>query len=71
MRADQGVYEVTRPALCLLSFLTLHCRWQVVAPTGLAHATTADDQYDGFHIPKGATVWGNIKYVHGFRFYCG
>jgi hypothetical protein len=36
-------------------------RWQVVAPTGLAHATTADDEYEGFRIPKGATVWGNIK----------
>ncbi|KAI0032975.1 cytochrome P450 [Vararia minispora EC-137] len=38
-------------------------RWQVVAPTGLAHATTADDEYEGFHIPKGATVWGNINAI--------
>jgi len=38
-------------------------RWQVVAPTGLAHATTADDQYEGFHIPKGSTVWGNINAI--------
>jgi hypothetical protein len=38
-------------------------RWQVVAPTGLAHATTADDEYEGFRIPKGTTVWGNIKFI--------
>lgn len=36
-------------------------RWLVVAPIGLPHATTADDEYMGFSIPKGATVWANIK----------
>lgn len=36
-------------------------RWRVVAPIGLPHATTAEDEYMGFRIPKGATVWGNIK----------
>ena len=38
-------------------------RWRVVAPIGLAHATTREDTYMGYRIPKGATVWGNIKYV--------
>lgn len=38
-------------------------RWRVVAPIGLAHATTEDDMYMGYKIPKGSTVWGNIKCV--------
>lgn len=38
-------------------------RWRVVAPIGLAHATTEDDVYMGYKIPKGSTVWGNIKCV--------
>ncbi|KAL5114903.1 hypothetical protein ACEQ8H_007221 [Pleosporales sp. CAS-2024a] len=34
-------------------------RWHPVAPMGLAHATTADDQVDGYRIPKGAVVLAN------------
>lgn len=36
-------------------------RWLVVAPIGLPHATTAEDQYMGYRIPQGSTVWANIK----------
>lgn len=35
-------------------------RWAPVAPLGLRHRVTQDDTYEGFRIPKGATVIGNI-----------
>jgi len=35
-------------------------RWKPVLPLGVAHATTADDVYNGYFIPKGATVLSNI-----------
>jgi len=35
-------------------------RWGPVAPLGLRHRVTEDDVYQGYHIPKGATVIGNI-----------
>ncbi|KAG1734443.1 cytochrome P450 [Suillus paluster] len=37
-------------------------RWHPIAPMGIPHATSSDDMYDGYFIPKGATVicntWG-------------
>ncbi|KAJ7259512.1 cytochrome P450 [Mycena haematopus] len=35
-------------------------RWKPVFPLGVAHASTADDIYNGYLIPKGATVLSNI-----------
>ncbi|KAF7346390.1 O-methylsterigmatocystin oxidoreductase [Mycena sanguinolenta] len=35
-------------------------RWKPVGPLGIAHASTADDVYNGYFIPKGAIVIGNI-----------
>ncbi|KAJ6477370.1 cytochrome P450, partial [Mycena vitilis] len=35
-------------------------RWRPVLPLGVAHATSEDDVYDGYFIPKGATVLANI-----------
>jgi len=35
-------------------------RWKPVLPLGVAHATIADDVYEGYFIPKGATVLSNI-----------
>ncbi|KAF7798027.1 hypothetical protein EIP86_009239 [Pleurotus ostreatoroseus] len=38
-------------------------RWLVVAPIGLPHATTAEDEYMGYRIPQGSTVWANINSI--------
>lgn len=35
-------------------------RWQVVVPLGLAHRVTMDDEYMGYLIPKGSTIFVNI-----------
>ncbi|KAJ1300072.1 hypothetical protein OPQ81_002554 [Rhizoctonia solani] len=35
-------------------------RWCPVVPIGVPHATTNEDTYQGFRIPKGAMVIGNI-----------
>ncbi|KIJ68050.1 hypothetical protein HYDPIDRAFT_83068 [Hydnomerulius pinastri MD-312] len=34
-------------------------RWHPVVPLGIPHATVDDDVYEGYHIPKGATVLAN------------
>jgi len=34
-------------------------RWHPVVPLGIPHATIDDDIYEGYYIPKGATVIGN------------
>ncbi|KAI0052441.1 cytochrome P450 [Auriscalpium vulgare] len=34
-------------------------RWRLVLPLGVAHATTENDVYNGYFIPKGATVLPN------------
>ncbi|KAG2154435.1 cytochrome P450 [Suillus bovinus] len=34
-------------------------RWFPVVPLGVAHATVNDDVYEGYYIPKGATVMAN------------
>ncbi|KAG2038735.1 cytochrome P450 [Suillus americanus] len=49
-------------------------RWHPVGPIGIAHATSSDDIFNGYFIPKGATVVSNIwaisqdekRYVFGF-----
>ncbi|CAA7269889.1 unnamed protein product [Cyclocybe aegerita] len=35
-------------------------RWKAITPLGLSHSTTEDDVYQGYYIPKGATVVPNI-----------
>jgi len=35
-------------------------RWNPVTPIGLPHATTEDDIYEGYYIPKGVTIMANL-----------
>ncbi|CAE6506514.1 unnamed protein product [Rhizoctonia solani] len=35
-------------------------RWRTVAPLAIPHKCTEDDHYQGYHIPKGAMVIGNV-----------
>ncbi|KAI0063359.1 cytochrome P450 [Artomyces pyxidatus] len=45
-------------------------RWRLVLPLGVAHATTEDDVYNGYFIPKGATVLPNSwAILHDARAY--
>ena len=39
-------------------------RWMPVAILGFPHAVTQDDEYLGYHIPKGATVINNVYTIH-------
>lgn len=34
-------------------------RWQPVAPLAIPHNCNADDEFRGYHIPKGTVVYGN------------
>ena len=35
-------------------------RWHPVAPMSLPHTSTDDDEYNGYHIPKGSMVFANV-----------
>lgn len=39
-------------------------RWRPVFPLAIPHATTQDDQYQGYTIPKGTTVFMNVWAVN-------
>ena len=41
-------------------FLLEFMRQRPMIPLGIPHATTQDDEYMGYHIPKGATVLANV-----------
>jgi hypothetical protein len=56
------IKEVTRlvkRSVCVVVIIQVF-RWRCIAPTGVPHATTKDDVYQGMFIPKGATVYANI-----------
>ncbi|THU83604.1 cytochrome P450 [Dendrothele bispora CBS 962.96] len=40
------------------------CRWRPVAPLSVPHASTEDDVYMGYFIPKGTTVISSIWSIH-------
>lgn len=49
-----------RASLPYINAIIKECyRWLNVAPLGLPHQTTKDDEYDGYLIPAGATVIPN------------
>ena len=41
-------------------------RWLNVAPLGVAHRTTADEEFRGYFIPAGTVVMPNIWYELAF-----
>ncbi|KAK7992717.1 hypothetical protein PG988_001511 [Apiospora saccharicola] len=40
------------------------CRWMPMPVMGIPHTTTQDDEYKGYHIPKGAMVFLNVWGIH-------
>ncbi|KAJ3569054.1 hypothetical protein NP233_g5306 [Leucocoprinus birnbaumii] len=49
-----------RPKLPYVTAVVEEClRWQIVAPLGVPHVLTEDDEYEGYFIPKGTLVLGN------------
>ncbi|KAF5385248.1 hypothetical protein D9615_001132 [Tricholomella constricta] len=50
-----------RPALTYIEAIYREImRWRPVTPLGVSHATTDDDIYKGYYIPKGSVVIPNI-----------
>ncbi|CAI6237227.1 unnamed protein product [Periconia digitata] len=51
-------FEDTEKMPYLLAFVKEVHRWRPVLPGGVPHAVTEDDNYMGYHIPKGSTIVG-------------
>ncbi|KAF9230941.1 cytochrome P450 [Melanogaster broomeanus] len=50
-----------RPSLTYIDAIMRETlRWNPIIPLSMPHAVVNDDVYDGYHIPKGATVLTNI-----------
>lgn len=43
-------------------------RWRAITPVAVPHAVIADDEYEGFRIPKGSVVIGNLASVNSVPF---
>ncbi|KAG1786896.1 cytochrome P450 [Suillus plorans] len=39
-------------------------RWMLIAPLGIPHATSSEDTYDGYYIPKGLAISHDEKRYH-------
>lgn len=55
-----------RPNLPYIEALTKEClRWHPSAPSGVPHASIAEDEYRGWRIPKGSIIlpnaWGMLR----------
>ena len=42
------------------AFLKEVYRWHPIVQLGIAHSVIVDDQYEGYFIPKGATIIPNV-----------
>ena len=38
-------------------------RWGPVLPLSIPHNSKEEDVYEGMRIPKGATLWPNVRYA--------
>ncbi len=57
-----------RPALPYIDALVNEClRWMPTAQLGVPHRSMADDEYNGYLIPKGTLVLTNTRSVHVLR----
>ncbi|KAJ2936602.1 hypothetical protein H1R20_g490, partial [Candolleomyces eurysporus] len=53
-----------RPQLVYVEALIMEIlRWHQPAPLGIAHATSEDDVYEGYFIPEGTVVIGNVWHI--------
>lgn len=54
--------EITdRDALVYVNALVKEClRWMPIAPLGVAHSTTEDDEFRGYFIPSGTVAMPNV-----------
>ncbi|KAL5117698.1 hypothetical protein ACEQ8H_004446 [Pleosporales sp. CAS-2024a] len=54
---DRPPVSEDRPQLPFLRAIIRECiRWRPPVPTGIPHYLIQDDEYNGFHIPKGSTM---------------
>lgn len=50
-----------RDTLVYVKALIMEClRWNPPAPLALPHRSLEDDEYNGYFIPKGSVVLGNV-----------
>ncbi|KAF2132279.1 cytochrome P450 [Dothidotthia symphoricarpi CBS 119687] len=54
---DRLPVQGDRPNLPFLRAIIRECmRWRPPVPTGIPHYLSQDDEYNGYHIPKGSTI---------------
>ena len=54
-----------RPSLPYVNALVKELlRWHPATPIGLPHRIVADDEYNGYVLPGGATIVVNVWFVH-------
>ena len=54
-----------RPSLPYVNALVKELlRWHPATPIGLPHRIVADDEYNGYVLPGGATIVANVWFVH-------
>lgn len=59
-RDRMPTFDDERSLPYLVAFIKEVTRWRPVVPLGVPHATTKADMYNGYNIPKGASVFSNI-----------